>query len=77
MSGLQQNTSANIADEEFQPEVPGMEEAYTRYQNALKKIYQNILDCRLTDAGKSLLEISEWLLGSVGDLGEYFFLFPV
>lgn len=69
MSGLPQNTSDNVADEEFQPEVPGMEEAYTRYQNALKKIYQNILDCRLTDAGKSLLEISEWLLGSVGDLG--------
>jgi hypothetical protein len=70
MSGLHSGTSDNVADEDFQPEVRGMEESYTRYQTALKKIFQNILDFRLMAAGKSLLEISEWLLGSVSDLGE-------
>lgn len=46
-----------------------MEAAYTAYQTALKEIFQNIINGRLTDASSSLLEVSEWLLGHVGDLG--------
>jgi hypothetical protein len=46
-----------------------MEAAYTAYQTALKEIFQNIIHGRLADASSSLLEVSEWLLGHVGDLG--------
>jgi hypothetical protein len=42
----------------------------------LKQIFQNIINGRLGEASQSLLEVSEWLLGHVGDLGRYsFFVF--
>ena len=63
-----------MEDEDFQAQGPGMEAAYTAYQTALKEIFQNIINGRLTDASSSLLEVSEWLLGHVGDLGKIAFL---
>jgi hypothetical protein len=48
----------------------GMEEAYSTYQAALKQIFKNIIDGRLGEASQSLLEVSEWLLGHVQDLGK-------
>ncbi|CAG8962244.1 hypothetical protein HYFRA_00005298 [Hymenoscyphus fraxineus] len=59
----------DIIEDEFQAQGPGMEAAYTAYQTALKEIFQNIIHGRLATAGQSLLEVSEWLLGHVGDLG--------
>lgn len=56
-------------EEDFQTERPGMAAAYEEYQIALKEIFQNIIDGRLAEASPSLLKISEWLLGHVGDLG--------
>lgn len=47
----------------------GMEEAYSTYQTALKQIFKNIIDLRLAEASSSLLEVSEWLLGHVAELG--------
>ncbi|KAG4034057.1 hypothetical protein MFRU_003g00340 [Monilinia fructicola] len=47
----------------------GMEEAYSIYQTALKQIFKNIIDLRLAEASSSLLEVSEWLLGHVAELG--------
>ena len=58
-------------EDEFQPQSTGMEAAYTAYQTALKEIFQNIINGRLSEAGQSLLEVSEWLLGHVGDLGTF------
>lgn len=58
-----------MEEEDFQQQVPGMEAAYTAYQTALKEIFQNIINGRLADASLSLLEVSEWLLGHVVDLG--------
>ncbi|KAA8572873.1 hypothetical protein EYC84_003439 [Monilinia fructicola] len=38
-------------------------------QTALKQIFKNIIDLRLAEASSSLLEVSEWLLGHVAELG--------
>jgi hypothetical protein len=59
-----------MEEEVFQPpQGPGMEAAYTTYLTALKEVFQNIINGRLAEASSSLLEVSEWLLGHVGDLG--------
>ena len=63
-----------MEEDDFQAQGPGMEAAYTAYQTALKEIFQNIINGRLGEASQSLLEVSEWLLGHVGDLGRYSFL---
>jgi len=59
-----------MEEDDFQAQGPGMEAAYTAYQTALKEIFQNIINGRLGEASQSLLEVSEWLLGHVGDLDE-------
>lgn len=43
---------------------------YSRYRRALRETNENTLRGRLIQAGESLLEISEWLLGSVEALGK-------
>lgn len=58
-----------ITNDNYQ-EPPAMEAAYATYQTALKQIFQNILDGRLQVGARSLLEISEWLLGHVKELGK-------
>jgi hypothetical protein len=72
--GIPQPAQEIMEEEDFQAQGPGMEAAYTAYQTALKEIFQNIINGRLTDASQSLLEVSEWLLGHVGDLGKIEFL---
>lgn len=74
MGGMNQNAPDMMEDDDFQPQGPGMEAAYSTYQTALKEIFQNIIDSRLAQASQSLLEVSEWLLGHVGDLGRLLFL---
>jgi hypothetical protein len=74
IGGMPQPAPEIMEDEDFQAQGPGMEAAYTAYQTALKEIFQNIINGRLTDASSSLLEVSEWLLGHVGDLGKIAFL---
>jgi hypothetical protein len=73
MGGMAQNAPDVMEQDDFQPQGPGMEAAYTTYQTALKEIFQNIINGRLGEASQSLLEVSEWLLGHVGDLG----MFPI
>lgn len=74
IGGIGQNAPEIMEEEEFQTQGPGMEAAYTAYQTALKEIFQNIINGRLGEASQSLLDISEWLLGHVGDLGKFSFL---
>jgi hypothetical protein len=74
MGGMPQGAPEIMEEDEFQAQGPGMEAAYTAYQTALKEIFQNIINCRLGEASQSLLEVSEWLLGHVGDLGMLSFL---
>jgi hypothetical protein len=70
LGGMPQPAPEIMEEEDFQAHGPGMEAAYTAYQTALKEIFQNIIHGRLADASLSLLEVSEWLLGHVGDLGK-------
>lgn len=74
MGGMAQNPPEVMEEPDFQAQGPGMEAAYTAYQAALKEIFQNIINGRLGEASQSLLDVSEWLLGHVGDLGMPLFL---
>ncbi|TVY81475.1 hypothetical protein LSUE1_G003210 [Lachnellula suecica] len=69
MGGMVQPAADVLDEEEFQVQGGTMEAAYTAYQTALKEIFENIIHGRLAVAAKSLLDVSEWLLGHVGDLG--------
>ena len=46
-----------------------LKRAYEEYQQSLRQVFENIHGGRLTEAGPSLLKISEWLLDHVGQLG--------
>jgi hypothetical protein len=74
MGGIPHAGPEIMEEGEFPAQGQGMEAAYTAYQTALKEIFQNIINGRLGDASQSLLEVSEWLLGHVGDLGKLPFL---
>ncbi|PQE16580.1 37S ribosomal S9 protein [Rutstroemia sp. NJR-2017a BBW] len=69
IGGMPQATPDLIEPGSLQAQGRGMEEAYSTYQAALKQIFKNIIDGRLAEASQSLLEVSEWLLGHVQDLG--------
>lgn len=47
----------------------GPDARYERYQDEMRALNQNISEGRLSEAGPSLLELSEWLLGNVVGLG--------
>lgn len=74
MSAISQSAPEIMEEDDYQAQGPGMEAAYTAYQTALKEVFQNIINGRLAEASHSLLEVSEWLLGHVGDLGLSSFL---
>ena len=50
-------------------ESTNFDRAYAQYQNALKQTFERTRSGRLIEAGQSLLEISDWLLGNASDLG--------
>lgn len=74
MSGIPQNAPPpppEIMDDQQPEYAPGsLEEAYDRYHTALKEIFHNIRSGLLTEASQSLLQVSDWLLSNVGDLGK-------
>jgi hypothetical protein len=70
IGGMPQAAPDLIEPGNLQAQGRGMEEAYSTYQAALKQIFKNIIDGRLGEASQSLLEVSEWLLGHVQDLGK-------
>lgn len=47
----------------------GYDRAYREYQLALRGAFQKCYDGKLAEAGRVLLEISEWLFGSAAALG--------
>jgi hypothetical protein len=73
MGGMPQPEPEIMEGEDFRGHGPGMEAAYNAYQTALKEIFQNIINGRLADASSSLLDVSEWLLGHIGELGKLHF----
>lgn len=52
-----------------EPDDRDFERAYAQYQETLKQTFENTREGRLVEAGQSLLQISEWLLGAASDLG--------
>ncbi|KAL2025133.1 hypothetical protein VTK56DRAFT_135 [Thermocarpiscus australiensis] len=61
--------AADVRMEEEYPASRGLDEAYASYQSALKEIFQNIRNGVLATASESLLNVSDWLLSHVVELG--------
>lgn len=68
----QTTPAADVRMEEEYPAAAGLDEAYASYQSALKEIFQNIRNGVLATASESLLNVSDWLLSHVVDLGMFF-----
>lgn len=65
----QPTVSADVGmDDEF-PASGGLDEAYASYQTALKDIFSNIRSGVLREASESLMNVSDWLLTHVSELG--------
>ncbi|KAL8665847.1 MAG: hypothetical protein Q9202_001970 [Teloschistes flavicans] len=62
-------TSAPESIEPQETPSANYDEGYSRYHGALKQTFENTSKGRLTEAGQSLLEISEWLLSHAKELG--------
>lgn len=65
----QTTPAAEVRMEEEYPASGGLDEAYASYQSALKEIFQNIRNGVLATASESLLNVSDWLLSHVVELG--------
>lgn len=61
--------SEALEQQELTLDSSSYDDAYNQYQNALKLTFENTRSGRLIEAGQSLLEISEWLLGHAVELG--------
>lgn len=64
-------TSALTAEEvgAQDPVNQAFDRAYGEYQNALRQTFVDTRDGKLAKAGRSLLSITDWLLGAAGELG--------
>lgn len=60
----------SMEEQQEYPQSSGLDEAYNSYQSALKDIFQNIQNGVLAAASESLLNVSDWLLSHVADLGK-------
>ncbi|KAI1805559.1 hypothetical protein F4811DRAFT_570087 [Daldinia bambusicola] len=70
MSGMAQaSTPEQAMEEPDYSQTTEMSEAYARYQTALGEVFTNIRNGVLQAASESLLNISEWLLSKVVELG--------
>lgn len=65
----QTTPAGDVRMEEEYPAAGGLDEAYASYQSALKEIFQNIRNGVLAAASESLLNVSDWLLSHVVELG--------
>ncbi|KAK3366028.1 hypothetical protein B0T24DRAFT_652004 [Lasiosphaeria ovina] len=65
----QSTPASDVRMEEEYPPSGGLDEAYASYQSALKEIFQNIRSGVLAAASDSLLNVSDWLLSHVAELG--------
>ncbi|KAK3370165.1 hypothetical protein B0H63DRAFT_309494 [Podospora didyma] len=69
MAAAQSTPTSDVRMEEEYPSSGGLDEAYASYQTALKEIFLNIRSGGLATASESLLNVSDWLLSHVSDLG--------
>lgn len=68
MAEFSQPTTAEVSEPEDQ-DTSTFDRLHGEYQEALKRTFESTCAGRLVEAGRSLLEISEWLLGHAGELG--------
>ncbi|KAL9591273.1 MAG: hypothetical protein Q9179_007889 [Wetmoreana sp. 5 TL-2023] len=68
MPEFPQASAPEAVEQQEQPSTSHDEE-YNQYQEALKQTFEKTSRGRLVEAGQSLLEISEWLLGHAKELG--------
>lgn len=64
-------TAEGVEQPETMPESTSLENTYSQYQQALRVTYDYTRAGRLIDASRSLLEISEWLIGNARELGTH------
>ncbi|KAL1953112.1 hypothetical protein VTO42DRAFT_3592 [Malbranchea cinnamomea] len=62
-------TSEPLQPQEIQRETSNVDDGYQRYQQTLRQTFEYTRAGQLIEASNSLLEISEWLLGNVVQLG--------
>lgn len=79
MSGMSQTNTPQqeqhaVEEQQQDPYTASAEmgEAYEQYQSALREIYTNIRNGVLVTASESLLNVSDWLLSKVNELGKEF-----
>lgn len=77
MSGMSQTNTPQqeqhaVEEQQQDPYTASAEmgEAYEQYQSALREIYTNIRNGVLVAASESLLNVSDWLLSKVNELGK-------
>jgi hypothetical protein len=69
MSGVAQTSPDQVMEDQDYTDSAEMGEAYQQYQSALREIFQNIRSGTLAAASVSLLNVSDWLLTKVTELG--------
>ncbi len=76
MSSMAQTSTPEqqAMEEQDYAQTTEMGEAYEQYQTALREVFSNIRNGVLQAASDSLLNISEWLLSKVVELGKSSFL---
>lgn len=62
-------TSEALEQHEQVQESTNIDDAYDQYQQALRVTFDHTRAGRLVDASRTLLEISEWLVGNARELG--------
>ena len=62
-------TTEGLEQQEQAPESTNVDEAFREYQQALIVTFDHTRAGRLVDASRTLLEISEWLVGNARELG--------
>ena len=68
-------TSESIEAQGLPRETPKIDDGYNRYQQTLRQTFECTQAGQVVEASQLLLEISEWLLNNVADLGTPLFLF--
>lgn len=68
MADFPQPSASEVSEPEDQ-DTSTFDRLHGEYQVALKRTFESTCAGRLAEAGRSLLEISEWLLGHAGELG--------
>lgn len=68
MAEFSQPSATEVSEPEDQ-DTSTFDRLHGEYQVALKRTFESTCAGRLAEAGRSLLDISEWLLGHAGELG--------